>query len=247
MPLSTRSKQLMSFEYERARRLPPEDPLRQVMEATTIRPRHQYRAHIAFKKACFDAAAAGQPPPTPADDGAVLAFRPCPRRIGAWIAEQAGTAEAPAEPLAMTAHPPWQSGENVTILVDLVAPTSRDDPPERRRAVAEETLAALPTPDATIWSDGSASLGTINGGGGALVIFHRADRQFEVQAPAGALCSSTRAEVTAIHEALLRLNEISDDEKAQIHELRVCTDSRAALELLQRGSSTRIPPLAVGV
>ena len=69
-------------------------------------------------------------------------------------------------------------------------------------------------------------------------------RNYEVTAPAGAICSSTRAELTAIQQALQSLSRLPEHETTQLHEIRICTDSRAALQLLQRGPSARVPEMA---
>jgi len=97
-------------------------------------------------------------------------------------------------------HTHWKTEEDVTISVYLTAPTSHQDPRSAEGQWRRRRRETLPAPDTTITicSDGPASHGTTQGGGRALIILHRANRQLEVQDPAGALCSSTRAEVMAI-------------------------------------------------
>ena len=46
--------------------------------------------------------------------------------------------------------------------------TKRTDPPETRLQAARETIERLPAADITIFTDGSATAGLENGGGGAI-------------------------------------------------------------------------------
>ena len=80
--------------------------------------------------------------------------------------------------------------------------TKRNDPPDKRREAALLAIDALPPSDVTIWPDGSAKNGFLGGGAVALVQLHGLDRETEVRAAAGAVCSSLRAELMAIREAL---------------------------------------------
>ena len=95
------------------------------------------------------------------------------------------------EPLAFyQGAPPWHHcGDAVRFVLDLPLPTRRDDPPERRKEAALAALALYPDPDCTIWSDGSAKEGTIQGGGGAILELHREGRHIECVAPAGRVCT----------------------------------------------------------
>ncbi|KAF0289387.1 hypothetical protein FJT64_012322 [Amphibalanus amphitrite] len=88
--------------------------------------------------------------------------------------------------------------------------------------------------------DGSAAGGTSNGGGGAAIILHREnDRRIECLAAAGTHCSSTRAELVAVREALKSLASLPADSLDAIKEIRLCTDSRACLQTLQRGQAAQ--------
>ena len=81
--------------------------------------------------------------------------------------------------------------------------------PGWRREAAQPAIDALPPPDVTVWSDGSAKGGTANGGAGALVQLHSLGREVEVCTAAGAVCSSLRAELVAIREALAVITRAS--------------------------------------
>ena len=82
-----------------------------------------------------------------------------------------------------------------------------------------------------MWSDGSATGGVLDGGG-AMITFPSGDTR-EVRMAAGFLCSSSRAELLALRAALEELS--SGEDYAASHPIVVCTDSSAALALLQNG------------
>ncbi|KAF0295113.1 ATP-dependent RNA helicase DDX51 [Amphibalanus amphitrite] len=106
-PLSLRAKQLAGLECQRLARLPVLDPARTLLEKE-VRPRLEYRAHLAWRRDCAQAEAARRPPPKPPDEDAVLTKKPCLRRVGRWIADEAGLKQLPIEPLALyQCHPPW--------------------------------------------------------------------------------------------------------------------------------------------
>ena len=236
-PLSLRSKELAAMEYSRIIRLPPEDPARTLLSKTPP-PRLHYRAHKAWRRAVTSAEQAGLPAPPPTDEDAVLPHKPCFRRVGRWACDGAGLSELPVEPLAFyQGMPPWHhdGGDPPRFVLDLPRPTRRTDPPERRKEAALAALALVPEPDCTIWSDGSAKEGTTEGGGGAILELHREGRTIECLAPAGRVCSSTRAELVAMSEALTRLQELPPASRALIKRVLLCSDSRSGLQLLSRG------------
>ncbi|XP_043204776.1 uncharacterized protein LOC122372003 [Amphibalanus amphitrite] len=147
------------------------------------------------------------------------------------MASEAGLAELPAEPLALTPPVLLPDSTSLTTSTSLTVPTSRTNPPEARRAAAETTLASLPQPDVSIWTDGSAGAGTHDGGGGALLIFHQESRTVQLTVAAGKVCSSTRAELVAIREALAEAAGDLPDRPSML--LLLCCDSRAAIQSLQ--------------
>ncbi|KAF0299217.1 hypothetical protein FJT64_003504 [Amphibalanus amphitrite] len=111
--------------------------------------------------------------------------------------------------------PPWLGHcGGITFRVDLPVATRRSDPPAARREAALRAIAELPHPDVTIWSDGSARGRTEQGGAGALIQFHHLNREETVRAPAGAVCSSLRAELTAMREAFAAVAGLEDGELA---------------------------------
>ena len=247
-PLTIRAKELAGRELERFARLPPEDPARTLAEQC-VRPRLKYKAKKAWKRACEEAATKGEPPPDPPDEDVALSHKPCFRRVGEWMADQAGLTGLPREPLVLVpAQPPWASREDAAVVFHLTLPraTRRDDPPAVRKAAALEAMADA-NPDCTIWSDGSAKSGTTNGGGGALLQLHREGRELEALAPAGAICSSMRAELAAMLVALSRLKSLPEERRRLIRTVMLCTDSLSGLQLLQRGPDAQQTRLAEDV
>ena len=247
-PLTLRAKQLAGEELQRIARLPDDDPTRQLMMKTPT-PRLRYRAHEAWKRACSEAREDGRPPPKPPDEDVIMAFKPCVRRVGRWMAEGAKIQDAAAEPLALyRCRPPWEADTgHVQIVVDLPTPTKRSDPPEVRKEAALRALDLLPPADTTVWSDGSAAGGTTKGGAGAAIHFHRLGRKVEVRAAAGAACSSLRAELMAMREALRVVAALPPPELRQSLSIRLLTDSRSGLQLLQRGPTAQTLELASDV
>ena len=247
-PLSLRAKQLAGHECQRLARLPELDPARTLMERD-VQPRLQYRAHRAWRRAHEEAAAAQRPPPKPPDEDAVLPYKPCLRRIGRWIADEAGLGQLPIEPLALhQCRPPWAVERTPAhFVVDLPTATRRTDPPAERREAALRAIDLLPPADVTIWSDGSAREGTTCGGAGALVQLHCLGREERIRAPAGAVCSSLRAELTAIRAALMVVTALPEQDLEHVRAVRLLTDSKSGLQQLQRGPAGQVTALAADI
>ena len=172
-----------------------------------------------------------------------------PQTCGQWLAAEAGLEDLPAEPLALYLHrPPWTEEESrINFSVDLPTSTRRTDPPDKRREAALQAIDLLPPADVTTRSDGSAREETTCGGAGALVQLHCLGREERVRAPAGAVCSSLRAELVAMREALTRITSIPEAEQGRVRSVRLLTDSRSDLQLLQRGPAGQVTALAADV
>ena len=166
-----------------------------------------------------------------------------------WIANEAGIASLPREELAhYKCPPPWlPQGRAPAFITELPTPTRRTDPPEARRAAALRALALLPPADTTVWSDGSAAEGTRNGGAGAIIQFHSLNREETVTVPAGAVCSSLRAELTAMREALKRIADLPIEQQRKVRSVCLLTDSLSGLLQLKRGPGRQPTPLAAEV
>ncbi|KAF0307992.1 hypothetical protein FJT64_020733 [Amphibalanus amphitrite] len=202
--LAVRAKELAGREYGRLTRLPPEDPARKLI-AKTPPPRLHYRAHLHWMRKKQEAQEVGVPAPSPPDeDVAGLQHRPCFRRVGKWVCEEAELGGVPVAPLTLhQGEPPWkQYNTNVHFGLKLPKLTKRTDPPELRKTATLEALAAYPNQDLTIWSDGSALDGTKKGGGGALLELHREGRKIKCTIPAEVVYSSMQAELAAMSEAV---------------------------------------------
>ena len=208
--------------------------------------RLKYRAHETWCRDVEKAEVEEEPPPKPPDEDAVLPNRTCVRRIARWMSEGAGLNALPVEPMALyKGRPPWTTGRvSTTVLTDLPTVTRRVDDAEVRRAAALRGIELLPPADVIIWSDGSASGGTRDGGAGALIQLLKLDREERVRVPAGAVCSSLRAELTAMREALRLITTLPTRDRATVNGVRILTDSRAGLQLLQRGPGGQSSALA---
>ena len=156
-------------------------------------------------------------------------------KMGLETIEAAGLGGLPREPLLNVAStPPWEAApENVRIHTRLDRNVPRTGPPEERRRAAEETLSRLPRPDVVVFTDGSATAGTEDGGAGA-VVWEEGRETTRIRAPAGKITSSYIAELHALNEALKYLEDRAPTDERQCT-IRICTDSQSALTRLKEG------------
>ncbi|KAF0308491.1 hypothetical protein FJT64_020288 [Amphibalanus amphitrite] len=154
-------------------------------------------------------------------------------RALAWT----GAADVKVEGRPTKTIPLWDHhGEAVTFCLDVGPGGQRAAPAHIRRRAAEATLEHLPPRATWIWSDGSVEGGVSQGGGGATVTLPSGETR-EVRVPASQLCSSTRAELCALKAAL---NAIRDaDADIADNPIVICTDSQAALRMLESGASAQ--------
>jgi ribonuclease HI len=110
-----------------------------------------------------------------------------------------------------------------------------DDPATFRKAIAEWTIWKHGFFDVTAWTDGSAMQGTHSGGSGVAIFRPNGLQPLNFSSPAGAFCSSYRAEQIAMYTCLLRLSEQQDDDALRWSSALVCTDSRSLLQRLEAG------------
>ena len=205
MPFSIRRRQLAAMAVEKHTRDLPGDPLQALLEAP--RPRMRLARDRGW-----------------ADDGL---------RAGA----DAGLANLPKESLMVVPKSaPWDvHPAEIIISPTLCRPCSRTDPPDFRLAATRDTLETLPPADVTIYTDGSATDGMLNGGGGA-VIYRGAAEVARLWMPAGKYTSSYRAEMAALDAALTHLQT---DLHGSDEEILICTDSQAALRRLAEGPTVQ--------
>ena len=159
-------------------------------------------------------------------------LRGCWRSCAEAALAGAGIAATPIQPLPAPTDtpPPWSSTNRVSF--HETPGTSRDSPPEHRRAAAELLLSVLGEewpPDAQVWSDGAAVDGIWNGGAGAIVVRRGLPNTTITQA-AGARTSSTAAEAAAL-AAGLRFISAHLEEPGTVW---CAFDSRALFDRLQR-------------
>ena len=104
-------------------------------------------------------------------------------------------------------------------------------------------IGELPQCATWVWTDGSVVGGTSSGGAGALIVYPD-DETVELREAAGSLCSSFRAELVALREALRHLHEHPAHTGDPIV---LCTDSQAALAKLRGGPSEQESPMGAEI
>jgi ribonuclease HI len=107
----------------------------------------------------------------------------------------------------------------------------------------------LPQNAVWVWSDGSAEAGVTSGGGGATVCLPSGEVQ-DVCVPAGAHCSSTRAELVALRAALEMVTELLplvEPDGGEREPVVICSDSMAALTMLSGGAAAQRSLLGIQI
>ena len=160
------------------------------------------------------------------------------RELGLEVWRTAGVT-SPIEPALTWRPPPWRASGSVSFRLDVGPGLPSGAGAQKRREVAGHYLAALPQCATWVWTDGSAEGGITNGGAGAFIVFPD-DETAELQEAAGSLCSSFRAEMTALRAALTYLNEHPVHTRDPVI---LCTDSQAALAKLRGGPSEQEAPI----
>ena len=212
IPLQTTATIAAATAYERARRLPANNPLSHIV-TEKIRPRIRKKAW---------------------------------REVGLTAAKEARTDQLPVMPLLVNPPiAPWSQARlnSITFHSTLIEPASKSDLPDRLRDITERTLEALPRPDYSLWTDGSAAEGTRRGGAG-IVIFHGEQQVCTISEPAGAATSSYNSEMHAILVGLKWLSNLPVPE----HSLALlCSDSLSAITHLTAGPSSPITSQEAGI
>ena len=103
-----------------------------------------------------------------------------------------------------------------------------------RRTAAEETIAALPTPTVTMYTDGSATSGTMNGGSGVEIKITESGDRIEISEPAGKLCTSYGAEMRAFWLAVTWAKE-NRHRLGLAQRIHIFSDSKSGLQRLDSG------------
>ena len=164
------------------------------------------------------------------------------RSVGGEVWRAAGI-EASIEPVEPARTAPWVEVTSVEFDLEAGAHLPPGTSAEVRRRKAAAHLESLPQQATWVWTDGSATAGVLDGGAGVLIEWPDGSTH-EISAPAGALCSSYRAEMVALREALgyLRDHPAHTDSESLIV---VCTDSQAALSALRSGQCSPWAGLAL--
>jgi ribonuclease HI len=140
--------------------------------------------------------------------------------------------------VATADEPPWRREEHATFNENLDRCVRKSDPPDVKRAAAEETITRLQGAAIDVYTDGSAVDATRCGGSGALVIDNHNLAEYELMAPAGALTCSYRAEMIAISIALQKIFELQ--QKGLIPNagrINLYSDSKSSIQKLASGVS----------
>ena len=166
------------------------------------------------------------------------------REEGARALARADATSVRVEERLHVTIPPWVDTSRVHFRLDVGAALHRDAPDTVRKMAAEKHLDTLPKDAVWVWSDGSAEGGTSAGGSGALVVLPSGEER-ELRAPAGKLCSSTRAELVALRVALESVLQLEGD-PAKLPVI-ICTDSQAALATLEAGAGAQTTALGADV
>ena len=148
----------------------------------------------------------------------------------------------PIEPLLPHRIAPWELCEEIRFNLD-VGPLPMGATPHQRRQAALLHLGSLPQCATWVWTDGSARDGVQNGGAGVFIDFPDGEHQ-ELRQPAGALCSSYRAELVALRSACQYLLEHPTHLEDPVI---FCTDSQSALAALREGPASQTSPLEIEI
>ena len=165
-----------------------------------------------------------------------MPFKPCFRRIANWVITLSGLSNCDIANIPFPPqNPPWSlqdfSPGQLTIIHHPEDAASRTSTPDIRKEKALLFLSTLPSVECLIWTDGSAVSGYTQGGSGAVVTLISENTSFLLKAPAGKYCSSTQAELSAIHLSLKHILSLPSIPNS----IRLCSDSRAGLESLSKG------------
>ena len=113
---------------------------------------------------------------------------------------------SPIEEILPQRKPLWTPHPAVTFHLQVGNPLQPTATDQQRQEAATGHLAALPQCATRVWTDGPTEAGVLNGGAGAFI--ERQDGEaHELHRAAGCNCSSFRAEMIALREALQFLRD----------------------------------------
>ena len=129
----------------------------------------------------------------------VTGWREC--GLAAW---RAAGVTLPVEPILPRRLPLWTASIGVTFRSDIGPGLPARTSDQKKREVAIHHLAIVPQTATWVWTDGAADAGVTNGGAGACIELPDGGTR-ELQAAAGGICYSYRAEMVALSLALVHL------------------------------------------
>ena len=215
VPVSARRNTLAAKFLAKAHAMPEGDPLRAVAEAD---PTHRLKSVTGWREVGREAwQAAGIAPPPPRSSRCYPTEPPPPSEVSAC---------------------PY-----VSFNLSIGAPRQQDTSAEAASRAAQQHLASLPQRATWVWTDGSADGGVRNGGAGVYIEWPDGTTT-ELRSTAGRLCSSFRAELTALLSALQHLRDHPAHTQLPVV---ICTDSESALAALREGPMGQKTPLGASV
>jgi ribonuclease HI len=140
----------------------------------------------------------------------------------------------PRAPIVIYPRIPFVTMDFITYNTS-IAGASKANPPEDRKRLGQEAVDLIPWLYRA-WTDGSAASGTTDGGWGAF-IEHNSGVNTSIGGPAGALCSSFTAEMTAIRRSLQKILELETSSPRTTNDTNIllCTDSQSSIAKLSSG------------
>ena len=161
-------------------------------------------------------------------------IQPSWRELGREAAARSNISNMPREQIHPIPNvPPWEEVmHRITTYTQTDPPVSKKDQPAIQKQKAETYINSLEPVDITIWTDGSVRDSTQNGGGGYVI---NGPTNITGGVAAGIICSSFRAEISAMNAALQEVRKLEREPNT----VRIFTDSQAAVQHLSCGPSRR--------
>jgi len=220
LPISLKVEQEAVLLYERNKRLSSDIPAKITAEATVK------RYHLKKK------AADGKP------------IKP-PREKAISVLEEMQLQDIQRDHIS--SHPsvePWNwHFNNITFHAELDGCTGKHDTKENIHMALNIILDAIPEDDVVIYTDGSVGENNCNGGAGGFIKWPRNPDTQDFKIPCGRKCTSYRAELVALREALSVIKD-DDDTLPSEYNIWLFTDSESSIERLQRGPGAQVDSLA---
>ena len=136
----------------------------------------------------------------------------------------------------ISSHPsvePWNwHFNNITFHPQLDGCTGKHDTKENIHMALNIILDAIPEDDVVIYTDGSVGENNCNGGAGGFIKWPRNPDTQDFKIPCGRKCTSYRAELVALREALSVIKD-DDDTLPSEYNIWLFKDSESSIEGLK--------------